>query len=446
MKHSIRTRLLAGTLLGVALAFVAITVFVGALVRGALRDQFDDGLRAKALELAAQIEDHEGEVENEIDPRTLATGEAYELWVRGKPLAKSADHLELVAAPPGSALTEVTLDGHAARQYTLRSEARVEGEDPNGAMPIVFVLARTTSGVDAAAHHVTLVVIAIGLAGLLLCVVFVLLVVRVALAPMRDLASAIAAIRATDLAVRLAPQTTAVELVAVTNRLDELLGRLGAAFARERELTAEVAHELRTPLAGLRATIELALDRERPAERYRSALEQSLAITRDTERLVESLLSLARLDAGQTGLHATPIDLDQLVRDGLDKVHACAAERKLAVVTELEAVTLTSDRDKLRIVIANLLDNATTYADEGGEVRVTLTGNMLRVSNTGCALSSEEVGHVFERFWRADAARSSEGHSGIGMPLTQKLVELLGGTIAVEVNDGRFVATVRLPR
>ena len=445
MKHSIRTRLLVGTLLGVALAFVAITVFVGALVRGALRDQFDDGLRAKALELAAQIEDHEGELENEIDPRTLANGEAYQLWVRGKSVAKSDDHLDLVAAPLGYNLTEVTLGGQAARQYTLRSEARVEGEDPNGAMPIVFVLARTTASVDAAAHHITVVVSAVGLAGLLLCVVIVLLVVRVALAPMRDLASAIGAIRATDLAVRLAPQTTAVELTAVTNRLDELLGRLGAAFARERDLTAEVAHELRTPLAGLRATIELALDRERPAERYRSALEQSLAITRETERLVESLLSLARLDAGQTGLHAMPLDLDQLVRDAIDKVHARVSERKLAVVTELRPVTLTSDRDKLRIVIANLLDNATAYADEGGEVRVALTDTVLRVSNTGCTLTADDVSRVFERFWRADASRSPEGHSGIGMPLTQKLVELLGGTIAVEVNDGRFVATVRLP-
>jgi signal transduction histidine kinase len=237
-----------------------------------------------------------------------------------------------------------------------------------------------------------------------------------------------------------------VELAVVTNRLDELLSRLGAAFARERDLTAEVAHELRTPLAGLRATIELALDRERPADRYRSALEQSLAITRETERLVESLLSLARLDAGQTGLHATPLDLDQLVRDGLDKVTARARERNLTVVTELQPVTLTSDRAKLAVVIANLLDNATTYADDGGEIRVTLADDTLRVSNTGCTLSPDQVGRVFERFWRADASRSPEGHSGIGMPLTQKLVELLGGTIAVEARDGRFIATVRLPR
>jgi len=446
MKHSIRNRLIFGTLLAVALALVAITVFVGALVRGALRDQFDDGLRAKTQELAAQIEDHDGELENEVDPRTLATGEAYELWVRGKAVAKSDDHLDLVPAPAGTRVTEVTLDGHPARQFTLRGEARVEGTDPDGAMPIVFVLARTTADVDAAAHRITLVVSGVGLAGLVLCMVIVLLVVRHALSPMRDLATAIAAIRASDLAIRLAPQTTAVELASVTNRLDELLARLGAAFARERDLTAEVAHELRTPLAGLRATLELALDRERPAERYRSALEQSLAITRETERLVESLLSLARLDAGQTGLHAMPLDLDQLVRDALDKVHARVTERRLAVITELRAVTLTSDRDKLRVVIANLLDNAATYADEGGEIRVALTDAELRVSNTGCTLTPEQVSRVFERFWRGDASRSPEGHTGIGMSLTQKLVELLGGTIAVEVDGDRFVATVRLPR
>ncbi|HET9991758.1 MAG TPA: ATP-binding protein [Kofleriaceae bacterium] len=446
MKHSIRNRLIFGTLLTVALVLAAITVIVGALVGGAVRDQFDDGLRAKAQELAAQIEDNDGELENEVDPRTLAAGEAYELWVRGKPVAKSNDHLELVAAPIGSPLTEVTLDGRAARQYTVRSEARVEGSDPNGAMPIVFVLARTTAEVDAAAHHITVVIVGVGLAGLVLCVMFVLLVVRHALSPMRDLATAIAGIRASDLAIRLAPQTTAVELASVANRLDELLARLGAAFARERDLTAEVAHELRTPLAGLRATLELALDRERPAERYRTALEQSLAITRETERLVESLLSLARLDAGQTALHAMPLDLDQLVRDALDKVHTRVTERGLTLVTELKPVTLTSDRDKLRVVIANLLDNATTYCDAGGEVRVTLSEAELRVSNTGCTLTPEEVGRVFERFWRGDVSRSPEGHTGIGMSLTQKLVELLGGSVAVEVNHGRFVATVQLPR
>ena len=446
MKHSIRTRLIVGTVLAIAAVLVAITLILSGLVRGALRDQFDDGLRAKTLELAAQIEINDGEIENEIDPRTLAPGEAYELWVRDKMIGKSDDHIDLVAVPAGSGFSEVTLAGQPARQFTLRSEARIEGGEPDRKVPIVVILARTTGQVDAAAHHITMVVSGVGLAGLVLGLLVVLLVVRLALAPLRDLASAIAAIRASDLATRLAPQTTAVELAAVTNRLDELLGRLGAAFARERDLTAEVAHELRTPLAGLRATIQLALDRERPAERYRSALEQSLAITRETERLVASLLSLARLDAGQTALHTTPIDLDQLVRDGLDKVHARATERGLRVVTELEPVTLTSDRDKLSVVIANLLANATDYADQGGEIRVTLTDSVLRVSNTGCTLTPDQVDRVFERFWRADASRSPEGHSGIGMPLTQKLLELLGGTIAIEVVDGRFIATVRLPR
>lgn len=446
MKHSIRTRLIVGTVLAIAAVLVAITLIASALVRGALRDQFDEDLRSKTQELAAQVEVNDGEIENEIDAHTLAPGEAYKLWIDDKVAGTSDDHGDLTPSPAGSGIAEITLRGEPARQFTLRTEARLEGNEPGGKLPIVVVLARATGPVDAAARHITMVVSGVGLAGLVLSLLIVLLVVRLALAPLRDLASAIAAIRASDLAVRLAPRTKAVELAAVTNRLDELLGRLGAAFARERDLTAEVAHELRTPLAGLRATIQLALDRERPAERYRTALEQSLAITRETERLVASLLSLARLDAGQTALHAAPLDLDQLVRDGLDRVHARATERGLAIVTELQPVTLTSDRDKLSVVVANLLDNATAYADEGGELRVTLTETLLRISNTGCKLTPDQVGRVFERFWRADPSRSPEGHSGIGMPLTQKLVELLGGTIEVEVTDGRFIATVRLPR
>src|SRR5512142_2613218 len=111
MKHSIRTRLIVGTVLVIAVVLVAITVIASGLVRGALRDQFDDGLRAKTQELAAQIEINEGEIENEIDPRTLAPGEAYELWVGGNMIGKSDAHIDLGAAPTGSGLSEVSLAG-----------------------------------------------------------------------------------------------------------------------------------------------------------------------------------------------------------------------------------------------------------------------------------------------------------------------------------------------
>lgn len=465
MRPSLRTRLLVGTIVAVAATFVAVGVVATRLTRSSLQGQFDDALLAKAQELASQVEEDDGKVTCEIDPKMLGANEAFEVWVDGKVLAKSPSlgSADLFAAGD-RALTAASLAGSvAARQITLLGMPRPEPEhDSPGAdhdddddkvekamptkplPPIAVVLARSTSEVDASTHRMTGVLLGVGLAGIALCIVMMLIIIQTALAPVRALASAIAAVRADELTARVENATTAAELVPIAQRLDELLARVAAAFARERELTAEVGHELRTPLAGLRATLELALDRERPADRYRAALVQSLAITLETERVVEALLSLARLDAGQAVAHATPVDLDQLVRDVLPTIAARLAERKISLVTELEPVTLTTDRDKLRLVFVNLFDNAVTYVNEGGEIRVTLIGTVLRVSNTGCTLGVEQMAHVFDRFWRADKARET-GHVGIGLALCKKLVELLGGTIDVAVQDDRFTATVALP-
>jgi signal transduction histidine kinase len=461
VRPSLRTRLLVGTIVAVAATFVAVGVIATRMTRSSMQAQFDDALVAKGEELAAQVEEDDGKTTSEIDPKTLTANEAFEVWVDGKVLAKSPSlGTEDLVPAADRAMTVATLPGGlVAQQITLRGLPRPEPDDHgNGSEreeddvkaahtalpPIAVVLARSTIEVDSSTHRITGVLIGVGLVGIALCVVVMLIIIQTGLAPVRALASAIAAVRADELTSRVESASTAAELVPIAQRLDELLARLAAAFARERELTAEVGHELRTPLAGLRATLELALDRERPADKYRAALVQSLAITLETERVVEALLSLARLDAGQAVAHATPVDLDQLVRDVMPTIATRVAERKIELVTELEPVTLTTDRDKLRLVFVNLFDNAVTYANEGGEIRVTLIGTVLRVSNTGCALGAEQAAHVFDRFWRADKARET-GHVGIGLALCKKLVELLGGTIDVAVRNGRFIATVALP-
>jgi len=447
---SIRGRLIAGTVAAVAVAFVVVGVVVLVLTRSSLRTQFDDGLADKARELAAQIEEDDGKVSSEIDPRTIAATEAFEIWAEGHVLAKSSSlgARDLVPERDEHVITSVQLGSHPARQITLHVQPRREPEDHGAAdddSRVVLAFARSTEAVDATVDRVAAVLVGVGLAGILLCVVLLFGVVRFGLSPVRSLAQAIAAIREDDLSARLAAATTAAELAPVAERLDELLGRLAAAFARERELTAEIAHELRTPLSGLRATLEVALDRERPADRYRTALVECLAITRQTEGVVESLLSLARLDAGQVVIAATPIDLDQLVRDVLATVHTRATERHLEITTDLPPITRTLDRDKVRVIITNLVDNAVTYAEEGGHVRVELAGDVVRISNTGCTLDRDQIAHVFERFWRADASRTASGHVGLGLALCKKLADLLGATITAEVTGGRFIATLTLP-
>ena len=420
------------------------------LARSSLYTQFDDALVSRAHALSALVEEDDGRVDAELDPAGAPGDPVYfELWEGERVLVRSTSlaGADLVRTPGELAIRRTDLPGGAdGRQATLRFHPRREPDqeaDPRPRPTVTLVVARATDEVSGAIDRVAGVLIGVGVFGTLLCLAILVGVVRFGLAPVRSLAAAIAELREGNLGARLDSAETPRELRPVVERLDELLRRLAAAFARERELTAEVAHELRTPLAGLRATIEVSISREdRPAEKYRAALAECLAITRQTERLVETMLSLARLDAGSITASTEAVDLDELVREVLAPLSARATERGVTITTELPPITAHTDRDKLRVVIHNLLDNAIGYVDDGGQVRVELTAGKLRISNTGCALAPADVPRVFERFWRGDAARSEGAHAGLGLALCQKLIAILGGTLAAEATDGRFVATV----
>lgn len=447
--RTIRGRLLIGTAIGVSLAFVISGVLVLWLARSSLYEQFDEVLIARGQALSAQVDEDDGRIELELNPAgTPGEVSYFELWSGEQVLLRSTSlhGTDLVRAPGALTISSVDLpDERSGRQLTMRFEVRREPDErPTGpAARVTLVLARPTDEVSSAIGRVAGVLIGGGAFGTLLCLAILAGVVRFGLAPVRTLAAAISELREGDLAVGLEAAATPGELRPVVERLDDLLGRLGAAFTRERELTAEVAHELRTPLAGLRATIEVVLSRDdRPPERYRTALTDCLAITRQTERMVETMLSLARLDAGSLPTTTDPVDLDELVREVLAPLAMRAADRKVTVMTDLAAVTATTDRDKLRLVVQNLIENAISYVDSGGTIRIALSAHTLRIENTGCTLAPAETAHVFERFWRGDAARSTGTHAGLGLALCKKLVAIIGGTIRAEVVDGRFIATV----
>ena len=458
MSGSIGKRLLVGAALAVSLAFLASGAVVLVLTRATLRAQLDEGLVAKAHALAALVEQDGDTLESDLDGArdSAASGDLYEVWDdRARVVARSAAlasrHLERAAVfdPGDVAFTEIVLArGERGRQVTLRFQPRADIEDLAGQprQAATIAVARSSAGVDDAIARIGRVLAGVGAVGTLVCLLVLGWVIRFGLSPLRALASAIAEIREGDLTARLATASTPEELRPVVERLNELLGRLGIALTRERELTAEVAHELRTPLAGLRATIEVAIDRDRPAERYRTALTSCLAICTQTERVVETLLSLARLDAGTIVATAEPVEVDELVREVLATMSARARARRIEVFTELPPITLDTDREQLRIIVHNLVDNAVSYANEGGELRVELFDATLRISNTGCVLSAAQIERVCDRFWRGDQARTTGTHAGLGLALCHKLAGLLGTPLRIEAVDGRFVATVALSR
>jgi signal transduction histidine kinase len=275
---------------------------------------------------------------------------------------------------------------------------------------------------------------------------------RRGLAPLVELARTIGALDETGLSRSVALQgPVPAEVEPLVGSLREMLARLAAAFARERTLVSNVAHELRTPLAGLRTTLEVALMAPDPPAGTREEFARCLAMVTAMQTMVENLLALARLESGQSPVRQRPLDLDGLLRECWRPFEAAASERGLAVSWDLAQAAALGDEEKLRIVFRNLFANATTYADTGGSVRVqsAIAGDrvLVRIANSGCALAPEQAELVFDRFWRADASRSGEGaHCGLGMPLARQIVELLGGAIAVRCErEEEFVVEMLLP-
>jgi len=297
-----------------------------------------------------------------------------------------------------------------------------------------------------------IVLLSLGLAGL---------VVRQGLRPVNHLAGQIADVDEEDLAMRLDVDDLPRELLPVGECLNGLLGRLEAAFARQRCFTADVAHELRTPLAGMRSTLEVALSRARKSEDYREALDDCLAISTRMHAMVDSLLMLARLESGQLAFQMQDIALEELVEECWLPLADKARDRGLSFENRLGGqFTCVSDRRMLSLVMRNLLDNAVEYADAGGRIWIDAryaesvgsdcqpAGRRLvfRVANTGCRLEAADTERVFERMWRGDASRSGAGeHAGLGLALVRRAAVALGGWASADIAEAVFTVTLDLP-
>jgi signal transduction histidine kinase len=309
---------------------------------------------------------------------------------------------------------------------------------------VTLAVGRDTVEIERALSRLRLLLIC-GCAGAMLASVAVLSwFVRRGLSPLGRVAADIAAIGETRLSTRLEPGEAPGELTPIIDRLNELLARLETAFAREKALTADVAHELRTPLAGLRSTLEVSLSKERDARSYQMAMAESLTICQHMQQMVDNLLELARADAGQLEVASEAVDLVALLRDCWTHFADRAAQRQLEITWEVpETCPISTDRTKVRLVLNNVFDNATTYANKGGEIAIALQSHNgrvnLRLANTGNHIAEADADHVFDRFWCGDAARTSEGrgrHYGLGLPLCQKLMALIGGSISASTTGG----------
>jgi signal transduction histidine kinase len=253
-----------------------------------------------------------------------------------------------------------------------------------------------------------------------------------------------------------APHHQADELGRLAVALNSLLARLEGSFHALRRFVADASHELKTPLTVLRAGVERAMTDSRSTPETLEALEETLAEVRRMSELVESLLTLARVDEGRMELHRESTDLVSVMHELTETIQLLGEEAGVEVTLEVppQPVTLEVDRARLRQLLMNLGTNAVKYTPAGGRVWLTLTDGPASVSisvrDTGIGIAPGDVGRVFDRFWRADPARSRTGERpgiGLGLAISKWIAEAHGGTIAVTSRPGRgSTFTVTFPR
>jgi signal transduction histidine kinase len=237
----------------------------------------------------------------------------------------------------------------------------------------------------------------------------------------------------------------------VATAFNDTLSRLDTAVGEMRQFSSALAHELRTPLAALRAEIELSLmDSADNPERRTSAASQIEEIDKLT-RLVNQLLTLARAESGEIPLGRSPVDLGALVPSVTEQLEpvAHAQDLRLECVVH-QAVTVTGDAGWLERLLLNLLDNALKYTPAGGSIGVSVArvGDRARVDvrDTGTGISADALPRIFERFYRVDPARSAVEGAGLGLSLAKWIVDRHNGRIEVESVPGTgSTFTVWLP-
>ncbi|MCG3127728.1 MAG: Adaptive-response sensory-kinase SasA [Phycisphaerae bacterium] len=459
--RSLRAQLV--TAIGLGTSAVLIVSGVGAyfVLSHVLRAEFDAALVAQSGALAALVEQDEDGVSFELheSSRPADSGESvaewYQLWRSdGSVLARSAALRQRDLPLPADASERATFsdgtlpDGRRARRVTRVFLPRQEGSgDP--AQPVTLAVARETASLDATLARVRDGLIVVGVVANGVSLLIAAWCVRRGLRPVRELGARIADIPGDDLSSRVDVPSIPAELSPVVSRLNELLARVQAAFERERRFTGDVAHELRTPLAGLRARLELALARQRSAGEYREALVLSLRIGVDMQRTAESLLQLARADANQLEVESEALNLCTLVRECWSALDDRVRERQLSVEWSLRDATVQSDRALLRLVIQNLLDNAVSHSDAKGRVRIAIEPGdgqaELEITNTGNTIPPEQLERVFDRFWRGNGDAGEGRHCGLGLPLCKAIIDRLGGRIGVSACGGEFCVRLTCP-
>ena len=257
-----------------------------------------------------------------------------------------------------------------------------------------------------------------------------------ALKPVDQITRTAHEIEESDLSRRI-PVQSKDELGRLAATLNQMIERLEKAFKRQKQFTSDASHELRTPLAVIQAESTLALNKERTANEYKQSLEIVSNESMLMAKVVDQLLTLARVDSGKEQLSFEEIDLSELLAGVAAHAEILCRDKGLEFHSDrMETILVSGDRAKLRELFLNLLDNAIRYSPDGGKISLTLRraeeSAVISIADIGIGISEEDIPYIFERFYRVDKARSRvENGAGLGLAICKYIAEIHGGRIEV---------------
>lgn len=432
------------TLLGSGL-FV---VLAGALYWGLLTtfDQEDAGfLQARLDDVLSQLKLIESRPAVLEEIRARGTENAMRgqfvrvLDGRRQILAETPGMDRMLAGPALSAITSENLPGRvheaqiSGRRYLLAAGMVDDASDK-----LIVLMAIDTSRDDIILRRIREFFLAATLMSIAATAAVGWWVARRGLLPLEDMARAARRITAQQLHSRLVPEQWPTELRALASEFDLMLRRLDDSFSRLTRFSADLAHELRTPIHNLRGEADVALMQARSAGEYRQVLESALEEYDRLNRLIQGLLFLARADHHQMMIESKWIDLAEEFACLALYFQPLADERGVTICVDARQARIQADPMLLRQLLSNLISNALDHTPAGGSIAVRTDGAAIEVSDTGAGIAPEHLPHIFERFFRAGTARSRSGDSGsgLGLAIAQSILRLHGGAISVSSEVG----------
>jgi two-component system heavy metal sensor histidine kinase CusS len=284
-------------------------------------------------------------------------------------------------------------------------------------------------------------------------------IARHGIRPVEEIAATARRITSNNLRERIHAEGYPAELASLAGTFNEMLVRLEQSFEQISRFTADIAHDLRTPINNIRGEAEVALAHARTAQEYRDVLESSLEEAVRLSDLIGDLLFIARAESPLADLHRQPVNMDELLSAVREYYEATASDGGISLIAETgaEPITAALDRPLMLRALSNLVSNAIAHTSRGGSVRLAASATdaeiSIQVADTGAGIPPEALPRVFDRFFRVDPARSRitggtmSGGTGLGLAIVQSIVTLHGGNAAIASQPGCGTSvTLRLPR